>query len=136
MLSRYTYRLLRTTPRNSSEDSARYKYDRTKLGRYKFKVIYDLALLAGSQRNDYQSRKQRRTKVQTRLTFITKIGIQKPKGKFKTEYHRVSDHMLVTSHGTCFPTQHLGATIFEDIHKIIMKVGFPKHPDFIEGARQ
>ena len=35
-----------------------------------------------------------------------------------------------------FKSRYLGATIFEDIHKIIMKVGFPKHPDFIEGARQ
>ena len=71
-----------------------------------------------NQKNDYQSRKQRRTKVQTRPTFITKIGIQRPNGKFKTKYHKVSDHTLVTSHGTYFPNPAPGGFLRMSIKDI------------------
>ena len=45
--------------------------------------LVDSNITKVNQRNDYQSQKQRRTKVQTRPTFITKIGIQRPNGKIQ-----------------------------------------------------
>src|SRR3954470_19526483 len=94
------------------------------LGDYKPKLsmirqkLVDSNITKVNQRNDYQSQKQRRTKVQIRPTFITKIGVQRPNGKFKTEYHKVSDHTLVTSHGTCFPNPAPGGFLRMSIKDI------------------
>src|SRR3954470_2047873 len=39
-------------------------------------------------------------------------------GKFKTKYHTVSDHTLVTSHGTCFPNPAPGGFLRMSIKDI------------------
>src|ERR1041385_306500 len=68
--------------------------------------------------NSYQKKKllQASDKINQRQKpdGITKIGIQKSqKANFRCNAIKVSDHMLVTSHGTCFPilqTRHYDRT--------------------------